>query len=82
MQAINEQLSSNSIVNVVSEAKIQELPDFNAAEAIGRLPGVSTLRSSGEANKIVIRGLAPEFNLVSIDGITCLPHRKTIEAST
>ena len=62
MQAINEQLSSNSIVNVVSEAKIQELPDFNAAEAIGRLPGVSTLRSSGEANKIVIRGLAPGFH--------------------
>ena len=76
MQAINEQLSSNSIVNVVSEAKIQELPDFNAAEAIGRLPGVSTLRSSGEANKIVIRGLAPEFNLVSIDGITLSSTQK------
>ena len=70
MQAINEQLSSNSIVNVVSEAKIQELPDFNAAEAIGRLPGVSTLRSSGEANKVVVRGMAPQYNVVSVDNIT------------
>jgi TonB-dependent receptor len=69
MQAINQQLSSNTIVSVVSAAKIQELPDFNAAEAVGRLPGVSTLRSSGEANQVVIRGIAPQYNLVSIDGI-------------
>ncbi len=70
IQAINQQLSSNTIVNVVSAAKIQELPDFNAAEAIGRLPGISTLRSSGEATQVVIRGIAPQYNLVSIDGIT------------
>ncbi len=70
MQAINQQLASNQIVSVVSSAKIQELPDFNAAEAIGRLPGVSTLRSSGEANQVVIRGIAPQYNLVAIDGIS------------
>jgi len=69
MQAINQQLTSNKIVNVVSESKIQELPDFNAAEAIGRLPGISTLRSSGEANKIIVRGIAPQYNLVAIEGI-------------
>ncbi|MBP1690807.1 MAG: TonB-dependent receptor, partial [Bacteroidetes bacterium] len=70
LQAINQQLASDKIVNVVSEAKIQELPDFNAAQAISRLPGVSTLQSSGEANKIVIRGLAPQYNLVSVSGIS------------
>ncbi len=37
--AINQQLTSNTIINVVSEEKIQELPDANAAEAIGRLTG-------------------------------------------
>lgn len=76
MQAINQQLSSNTIVNVVSEAKIQELPDFNAAEAIGRLPGISTLRSSGEATQVVIRGIAPQYNLVSIDNITLASTQK------
>ncbi|MGB2870197.1 MAG: carboxypeptidase-like regulatory domain-containing protein [Bacteroidota bacterium] len=70
VQAINQQLSSNKIASIVSEARIQELPDFNAAQAIGRLPGVSTLSSSGEANKIVIRGLAPQFNAVAVGGIT------------
>ena len=70
IQAINQQLSSNKIVNVVSDAKIQELPDFNAAQAISRLPGVSTMQSSGEANKVVIRGLAPQYNEVAVSGVT------------
>ena len=70
LQAINQQLSSDKIVNVVSEAKMQELPDFNAAQAISRLPGVSTLQSSGEANKVVIRGLAPQYNAVAVSGFT------------
>lgn len=70
LQAINQQLSSDKVANIVSEARIQELPDFNAAAAIGRLPGVSTLQSSGEANKIVIRGLAPQYNQVTVGGIS------------
>lgn len=69
ISAIQQQLTSDKIENVVSEARIQELPDFNAAAAIGRLPGVSTLQSSGEANKIVIRGLAPQYNQVTIGGV-------------
>ncbi len=67
--AINQQLSSDKIVSIVSEQRIQELPDFNAAQAISRLPGVSTLQSSGEANKVVIRGLAPQYNAVAVEGV-------------
>jgi TonB-dependent receptor len=68
-EAINQQLSSKAIVNVVSSARIQEIPDANAAESVGRLPGVSILRSGGEGNKVVIRGLAPKFNNVQVAGI-------------
>ena len=67
--AINQQISSNTIVNVVSEEKIKELPDANAAEAIGRLPGVSLIRSGGEATQIVLRGLSSKFSNITIDGI-------------
>jgi TonB-dependent receptor len=67
--AINQQLSSDKIVNVVSAAKIQELPDANAAESVGRLPGVSLIREGGEASQVVIRGLSPEYNEVTIDGV-------------
>ena len=69
MKAINEQLSSMEIKNVVSAARIQELPDANAAESVGRLPGVSLVRSGGEGSKVVVRGLSPQYNRVTIDGV-------------
>ncbi len=68
-QAINQQLASNQIVSVVSAARIQELPDANAAESVGRLPGVSVTREGGEGNQVVIRGLAPKYNEVMVDGV-------------
>ncbi len=71
--AINQQLNSNTIVNVVSEEKIQELPDANAAESIGRLPGVSVQRSGGEANQITLRGLGGAFTSVTVDGARLSP---------
>jgi len=67
--AINQQISANTMINVVSEEKIQELPDVNAAEVIGRMPGVSVQRSGGEANKIVLRGLSDKFGAITVDGI-------------
>lgn len=69
VSAINQQLSSNTISNVVAKDRIQELPDVNAAESIGRLPGISLQRSGGEANKVVVRGLSPKYNTVTINGV-------------
>ena len=66
--AINQQLSSNTITNVVSIDRLLEIPDANAAESVGRLPGISILREGGEGNKVTIRGLAPAYNAVTIGG--------------
>jgi TonB-dependent receptor len=66
--AINQQLQSNTIKNIVSSERIMEIPDANAAESIGRLPGISITRSGGEANRVVIRGLSPTYNSVTIGG--------------
>jgi hypothetical protein len=68
-KAINQQLSAESIANIVSSDRIQELPDVNAAEAIARLPGVAINRSGGEGTKIVIRGLEPKFNAITVNGV-------------
>lgn len=68
VQAINQQLSSNTIVNVVSGDRIRELPDQNAAESIGRLPGISIQRDAGEGQKVVVRGLSPKFNSITVNG--------------
>jgi TonB-dependent receptor len=66
--AMNQQVNSNTIVNVVSKEKILELPDQNAAETVARLPGVSLVRDGGEGTKVTLRGLAPRFNSITIDG--------------
>jgi TonB-dependent receptor len=69
VDAINRQLASNTIANIVSADRIRELPDVNAAESIGRLPGVSIHRVGGEANKISIRGLSPKYNIITVNGV-------------
>jgi len=68
-RAIKQQVNAESIANIVSAARIQELPDVNAAEAISRLPGVAINRSGGEGQKVVIRGMAPKFAAITINGI-------------
>ncbi len=68
LAAINQQVNSNTIVNVVSKERMQELPDQNAAEAVGRLPGVSVVRAGGEGTMVTLRGMAPRLNLVTING--------------
>lgn len=67
--AINQQLASPTITNIVSADRIRELPDVNAAESIGRLPGVSIHRSGGEATQVSIRGLSPRYNTVTVNGV-------------
>ncbi len=79
--AIAAQLSSQNIVNVVSSARIQELPDANAAESVGRLPGISLVRSGGEATQVVVRGLAPQYNSITVDGVA-LPSTNANDRGT
>ena len=69
MAAINQQLSSNTIKNVVSSDRIREIPDANVAESVGRLPGVAIVRSGGEASKLIIRGLQQGYATVSLGGV-------------
>ena len=69
MGAINEQLNSNTIKNVVSADRIQDVPDVNAAESVSRLPGISLIRSGGEGQKVAIRGISPQYNVTMVNGV-------------
>ncbi|MFO7670359.1 MAG: TonB-dependent receptor, partial [Bacteroidales bacterium] len=64
LSAVNQQLRSNQIINVVSAERIRELPDENAAQAISRLPGVHL-----DGSKVVIRGIESKMNKIMINGI-------------
>lgn len=65
MEAINQQLSSNSVISVVSAERIRELPDASAASALSRLPGVSIMNG----DQIVIRGIQAKSNIILVNGI-------------
>lgn len=69
MEAINQQLSSNTIKNIVSSDRIKDIPDVNAAESVARLPGISLIRSGGEGQKVTIRGLSPKYNVMMVNGV-------------
>ena len=38
-------------------------------KSVGRLPGISLIREGGEGSEVVIRGMAPQYNEVTIDGV-------------
>lgn len=69
INAINRQLNSKSLLNVISSERINDLPDANAVETIGRVPGVSIKREGGEGNKVIIRGLSPKYNNITVNGV-------------
>ncbi len=68
-EAINEQRTSENILNVETDAEIQSLPNANVADALGRLPGVTLQRNEGEGQYVQIRGTEPRLSNTTIDGV-------------
>lgn len=67
--AINQQRVSDRISSIVSADAIGQFPDQNAAEALQRLPGLSIERDQGEGRFVGIRGIDPNLNNVTINGL-------------
>ncbi|MBT1704611.1 TonB-dependent receptor [Chryseosolibacter indicus] len=67
-RALNQQRSAENIKNVVSADQIGRFPDPNVAEALQRVPAVNIERDQGEGRYVLVRGLAPQFTNISING--------------
>ena len=67
--AINEQRTSENILNVLTQTQIRSLPNANIADALGRLPGVTLQRNEGEGQYVQIRGTEPRLSNTTIDGV-------------
>lgn len=67
-KALNQQKNADNIRNIVSADQIGRFPDPNAAEAMQRIPGVNIERDQGEGRYVLIRGLAPQFTNISVNG--------------
>lgn len=68
IKGLNKQKSDLNITNVVSADQIGKYPDDNVGDVIKRIAGVSMQGDQGEARNIVMRGLGPGLNSVTLNG--------------
>lgn len=62
------------ISDVIASNDIASYPDRNLAESMQRIPGMSITREAGEGRQIMLRGLNPDFTLVTLNGMTVLAN--------
>ncbi len=67
-KALNKQKSNTNITNVISTDQIGKFPDSNIGDAIKRVPGITMQVDQGEARNVIIRGLSPQLNSVTLNG--------------
>jgi len=67
-RALNQQLNSPNITNVVAADQIGRFPDANIGDAIKRIPGITVTTDQGEARFGLIRGTEPRLNSVMVNG--------------
>ncbi|WP_228467051.1 TonB-dependent receptor [Adhaeribacter swui] len=67
-RALNQQKNNQNITNVISSDQVGRFPDANIGDALKRVPGITMQNDQGEARNIIIRGLAPALNSVTLNG--------------
>ncbi|WP_028056369.1 TonB-dependent receptor [Sphingomonas phyllosphaerae] len=60
-QAVNQ-------VDSITTQDIGKLPEQNVAESLQRIPGVTISRNGGDGQFVSVRGLGPQFNVVTLNG--------------
>lgn len=68
-KSLNKQRSADNIITAVSADAIGQFPDTNVSESLQRLPGLSIERDQGEGRYVRVRGMGPDFNAVTINGV-------------
>ncbi|MDN4051467.1 TonB-dependent receptor [Massilia sp. YIM B02763] len=66
--SLNLKRNSDGIVDGIVAEDIGKFPDTNLAESLQRISGVSIDRQNGEGQKITVRGVGPDFNMVLLNG--------------
>lgn len=68
--AINLQRSSDNLKTIVSQDALGQVQEGNIGDALNRLPGITVETRAGVQRTATIRGLAPQYNSVTVDGFT------------
>ncbi|QSR16805.1 TonB-dependent receptor [Novosphingobium sp. KA1] len=67
--ALSRQKAADGVVSVLTRDAVGQFPDQNVAESLRRLPGVNILNDQGEGRYVSVRGLDPELNGTSVNGV-------------
>ena len=68
IQSINNKRFSDTVSEQLSADDLGALPDVSMADALTRLPGISAVRTGGQAAQINIRGMSGDFVASTLNG--------------
>lgn len=68
LTSVDAKRNSDVISDVVDAGALGSLPDQSIADALGRIPGVTTVRDSGQSSQLNIRGMNGDFIQTTLGG--------------
>lgn len=68
IQSINQKRFADTVTEQLSADDLGALPDVSMADALTRLPGISAVRTGGQAAEINIRGMSGGFVATTLNG--------------
>jgi TonB-dependent receptor len=67
--SLSRKRAGDGVSDVLTRDAIGQFPDQNVAESLRRLPGINVLNDQGEGRFVSVRGLDPELNATSLNGV-------------
>ena len=68
LNSIETKRQSDVVADVVDASAVGSLPQVSIADALGRIPGVTTVRDSGQSAQLNIRGMNGDFIQTTLNG--------------
>jgi len=68
LNSVDSKRMADSIADVIDAGALGNLPDQSIADALGRVPGVTTVRDSGQSSQLNIRGMDGDFVQTTLNG--------------
>ncbi|QEY10911.1 MULTISPECIES: TonB-dependent receptor [unclassified Cellvibrio] len=68
LNALDAKRSSDTVIEAISADDIGGLPDVSIADSLSRLPGVTSVRTGGQASELNIRGMSGDFVFATMNG--------------
>jgi phosphoribosylformimino-5-aminoimidazole carboxamide ribotide isomerase len=68
LDSVAAKRNADTVADIVDAGALGSLPDQSIADALGRVPGVTTVRDSGQSSQLNIRGMNGDFIQTTLNG--------------